>query len=85
MVEATGANGAAEQPPEQQAGSDVPRPTNPGVDPQHIKRAWEFFDSIGRAKFHVAPMVDQVRRPGASARVQRLPARLARSAGATHI
>lgn len=43
--------------PEQHAHS-----VSPGVDPEHIRKAWEWFDRIGRPKFHVAPMVDQVGR-----------------------
>lgn len=42
----------------------VPTPANPPVIlkgeslKRHIKKSWEWFESIGSPKYHVAPMVD---------------------------
>lgn len=39
----------------------VPAPPPADLD-AHVESAWKWWESIGAPKYHVAPMVDQVRR-----------------------
>ncbi len=53
----------------------------------HKEKAWEFFRSMGSPKFHVAPMVDQVRRklPGLAVRGLRRCAKRAENPPTQHL
>ena len=46
-------------PPPLPADAQVPAPPPSDLD-AHVAQAWEWWNSIGAPKYHVAPMVDQV-------------------------
>ena len=42
--------------------ADAPIPAPPPTDlDAHVSQAWEWWTNMGAPKYHVAPMVDQVR------------------------
>ena len=50
-----------EHPGACQAQVEGPPYRTPAALEKHIERSWAYFRSLGSPKFHVAPMVDQVR------------------------
>ena len=57
---AAAAAAALPLPPPLPADAKVPAPPPSDLD-AHVAQAWEWWNSIGAPKYHVAPMVDQVR------------------------
>ena len=57
---AAAAAAALPLPPPLPADAQVPAPPPSDLD-AHVAQAWEWWNSIGAPKYHVAPMVDQVR------------------------
>lgn len=55
------ATAALPLPPPLPADAQVPAPPPADLD-SHVANAWEWWQSIGAPKYHVAPMVDQVNR-----------------------
>ena len=59
-VSAAAAAAAFPLPPPLPADARVPAPPPADLD-SHVAQAWEWWQSIGAPKYHVAPMVDQVK------------------------
>ena len=59
-AQAASAAAALPLPPPLAADTKIPALSPSDMD-AHVAQAWEWWNSIGAPKYHVAPMVDQVR------------------------